>query len=651
MQVRIGCTGATPWGDFRYFAFYAIYETPSIMFDGVISAIGTAVDPNDQYPWYESELLARAAIPTDVTIDLTAYPVVGTTYRFGTRVCLEPAGTARTVRVYLAQTLNRWPHDDPKDPPYARNTFMQAAPAVDVDLVPGQCELILSELELNADSWAERDNIRIVAWVQEPQVTSPPSDRAEVHQAAEMPWPFVLDCNANGIDDAEDIASGFSLDLNGNGVPDECESIYAGIDLWTTPAGGTSEILMDANDLPPDFFGPGSDPFDGPIVLGGEPLPTEPPGVLGAADTVVRRTQDAVILEVPSQDTVPIEIVALNLVSVQPITVTYEGGQNPEAWDVRVCLSDAPQDPGTMTIQRACLDGGTYDASLPVKPRLVFTRVGDDATRVWDMGLAGVEPLMLNTIGGGWVDEPDPASAVTEVAAGTQVDANCDGVFDPPLPGTSNFVPGIHLFPCDPTVPPGAAEQRMRITYQRAGTMQHGIISAHAPAPDGDVDGIDDVADNCPGDFNPLQEDGDGDTWGDLCDNCPAHYDPYLTDCDSDGMGDICQIEAGLADDCNTNGVPDSCDIADGTSRDQDGGGVPDECEYCPGSANCDIYVNYLDIDFFVAGMNDNVAAWEAMFAPGAPICPFENLDANGDGFVNFRDIDAFVALQNTTCP
>lgn len=32
------------------------------------------------------------------------------------------------------------------------------------------------------------------------------------------------DCNDNGIEDAVDIAIGYSSDLDGNGVPDECEA-------------------------------------------------------------------------------------------------------------------------------------------------------------------------------------------------------------------------------------------------------------------------------------------------------------------------------------------------------------------------------------------------------------------------------------------
>ena len=41
--------------------------------------------------------------------------------------------------------------------------------------------------------------------------------------ATEIPWVETTDCNANGINDACDIANGSSDDADGNGVPDECE--------------------------------------------------------------------------------------------------------------------------------------------------------------------------------------------------------------------------------------------------------------------------------------------------------------------------------------------------------------------------------------------------------------------------------------------
>ncbi|MCK4340734.1 MAG: hypothetical protein KAY37_03300 [Phycisphaerae bacterium] len=109
-----------------------------------------------------------------------------------------------------------------------------------------------------------------------------------------------------------------------------------------------------------------------------------------------------------------------------------------------------------------------------------------------------------------------------------------------------------------------------------------------------------------------------------------------------------------LDPDCNTNGILDECDIAAGTSLDDNGNGIPDECEtpaVCSGDCNCDGAIDWRDIDYFVAAMNDNIAAWEAMFSPSTPSCPFGNNDVNSDGTVNWRDIDPLVAVMNTTCP
>lgn len=78
---------------------------------------------------------------------------------------------------------------------------------------------------------------------------------------------------------------------------------------------------------------------------------------------------------------------------------------------------------------------------------------------------------------------------------------------------------------------------------------------------------------------------------------------------------------------------------------------TPHPCVPCLGDANCDGFVNWRDIDFFVAGQNDNETAWRAMFTPPDPRCPFANLDCNQDNYVNWRDIDPFVSLQNTACP
>ncbi len=79
---------------------------------------------------------------------------------------------------------------------------------------------------------------------------------------------------------------------------------------------------------------------------------------------------------------------------------------------------------------------------------------------------------------------------------------------------------------------------------------------------------------------------------------------------------------------------------------------TPNPCApvVCRGDGNCDGTINWRDIDYLIAGQNDNQSAWQALFASG-PTCPFTSLDTNSDGHVNWRDIDPFIALMNTTCP
>ncbi|MEW6249685.1 MAG: hypothetical protein AB1716_03500 [Planctomycetota bacterium] len=62
----------------------------------------------------------------------------------------------------------------------------------------------------------------------------------------------------------------------------------------------------------------------------------------------------------------------------------------------------------------------------------------------------------------------------------------------------------------------------------------------------------------------------------------------------------------------------------------------------CRGDCNCDRFVNFDDINAFVA-----------VLSGGTP-CSFENCDVNGDGVINFSDINPFVALLSAgggPCP
>jgi hypothetical protein len=202
-----------------------------------------------------------------------------------------------------------------------------------------------------------------------------------------------------------DCPPGFSCIFGVPGTPSGCgcledvPTVPGGQDCWVTHPNGNTRFNFNIMPIPPDFFGPGSDPFTGTIFLGGENAPFQP-------DTVVERQGDLHLPDPPpATDVVPIELIQLNLVSIQPITVTYNGGQNPEPWDVQVDLSNFQPSLGSMTVTKTSPQGGTFDSQLEVRPRFVFTQVGEPTqVRVLDTGDPdlGLPPLPLDSQGAPW---------------------------------------------------------------------------------------------------------------------------------------------------------------------------------------------------------------------------------------------------------
>ena len=317
-----------------------------------------------------------------------------------------------------------------------------------------------------------------------------------------------------------------------------------GTDAFTTPPGGTSEEDFGCLPIPAGFFDPGSEPFDGVVVYRGEPI--GPAGPLFPADTLVQRLQPGTLSGPGATTQVPVEIVALSLVSAAPITVTYTGGGF-DQWNVSVCLSDAvPQPQGTMTITHGpCVgEGGTFTSSLPVCPRLTFQRIGDGAVRTLDPCALGMPPLAFNVADGHWVQNPDPILNLTQVPAGFVLDHDCNPVSPPvALIGTSNFFPGVRVTRGAPGCD-GPGTQKKRLTEEDALLAKHGVLPAQVPPPDTDNDGIGDDADNCMSIPNPSQSDKDDDGVGDPCDNCDNFFNPGQTNTDGDLAGDAC--------DCNS---------------------------------------------------------------------------------------------------
>jgi len=166
--------------------------------------------------------------------------------------------------------------------------------------------------------------------------------------------------------------------------------IAAGNDQFETTGNGETYHNFAASPVPAGFFGAGSDKYTGVVPLVGTPL-----GAGSDTDTIISRDQN-----VDGSGTTTLTMKGLSLDSINPISVTYNGGANPENWDVHVSLSDLKASTGSMTINA----GGTFDSSLKVWPKFTFTRQSDHLQKVLDTGgSGGLAPTTqaATTIGGG----------------------------------------------------------------------------------------------------------------------------------------------------------------------------------------------------------------------------------------------------------
>ncbi len=241
----------------------------------------------------------------------------------------------------------------------------------------------------------------------------------------DLPACFANPASASGETAAGTVVSGASGGASIE-VPPELPaySLDPGEDHLITSSGSYADFGADP--IPADFFGTGSNAFTGRVDFKGAQLN---PTLYGDADTVVMRKEAANLPTCGGPAAmVDIELLALNLVSIAPITVTFDGSPD-ELWDVAVELSTSASSLGTMTIRYACAGGGTWDSTLTVVPKYVFTRRGDGMTYV----LEGREELnkVFQATGGHWV-----ASLSSGMGApGTEV------------PGESFFL-GFELVPC-----------------------------------------------------------------------------------------------------------------------------------------------------------------------------------------------------------
>ena len=390
-------------------------------------------------------------------------------------------------------------------------------------------------------------------------------------------------------------------------------NIQPGVILWETPASALSNYRFGGSpscpSIPADFFGPGSDPFDGLIYFQGQPLPTIPPDVLGSTDTIIERLVEAELPQCGASDTIDIKIVALNLVSTEPITVTYFGGMTQELWDVQMCLSSsALQQTGFMAVNQECESGGTFTAELPVIPKFIFSKVDPPHSQmIWDFGdypgaIVYQVPGFLHP--GYWVYN-DPESSLVTSLGGILVDHDCDGVQDMPINASSNFCPGLKARPCDcQSDLPNHTMQVTHWSYESCGDFRN-LPSQDGIDSDGDV--VIDVYDNCPSKPNALFNgtcisgpyQGQGCRNYSDCDgyNCSINQEDMYPP-QGNGIGDACDCEA----DFNCDGNVDAADVTDFLT-DFGRSTFFNPCtniDPCNGDFNCDTNVDAADVTKFL---------------------------------------------------
>ena len=186
LAIHDGDSYEVPWGTMRDGVYQAAW-TPFSCHDGL----------EDAWPitTYESKFVARQAIPTDVTIDLTVFGAAATR-RVDAVICIEPTGVGKTMEIWMAQVVD---HYGPVN--FDRNMVRDGSDGVEITLAPGECSLVTESFVLDSVSQANPEHIKFMAWAQDPMYIYDPQVQyisgtwygawfAEVYQGAQATPPF-----------------------------------------------------------------------------------------------------------------------------------------------------------------------------------------------------------------------------------------------------------------------------------------------------------------------------------------------------------------------------------------------------------------------------------------------------------------------------
>jgi len=132
--------------------------------------------------------------------------------------------------------------------------------------------------------------------------------------------------------------------------------------------------------------------FESAAFVHGDPLFSQgvnpsPPSDLGLVDTIIKRGEDIVLNNIGDTQTIDIEIVALSLQSVSPITVSYIGGLGCSAigdsfFDITVEIDTSSPSLGSMTFERTGITNGVFTELTTANTLLRFENTNPSDTGV-----------------------------------------------------------------------------------------------------------------------------------------------------------------------------------------------------------------------------------------------------------------------------
>jgi len=206
-------------------------------------------------------------------------------------------------------------------------------------------------------------------------------------------------------------------------------TIYNGSDLWMTRGDGTTFADFSKQPIPAGFFCNKSETFTGRIVLQGIPIATSQPGILGKADTIIQRLDNAVFNKNGVAVT-RIQMRAMQFQSVAPVQTAC--GQ----YNAFVTL-EGQQPITTMRIVRDNEKGGRFFAPIFVNVKISFKPAGRATTEALEFHKVLRFPAAQNAQ---WsaarINTGSPREGFVKV------DTDSDGIPDTFVPGTTNIAAG-----------------------------------------------------------------------------------------------------------------------------------------------------------------------------------------------------------------